>query len=361
METEINILKQLHIPGTKTQLGLKDETFWQVTDPKEFDLLPEFVKKHEDKDLYFLPGARIDGPSRASDKDIVARSFFVADFDIRSFVKKEHPNDPPPTDEEICGVWADGIIHELDNCVRDGKDYSSFFGSWSYVVFTGNGLHIYYVGNPIEGPSDGGLFKDAVRELFSKIDRAVFPICDTDKACCNPGRIIRIPGSFNNGKKFGPDPIKGEVLHIRDSFPSKMFETIPAVFLQQQKKKLEAANNTEVRRYNNADNGVFDSICSISIGDIACRVLGLETDGRRFYEPGQKRKDKGFFQIPGSNLIYNEGSDHLRDALKTYNTFTFVRDLQRHNFDNKKTFEYFREHYDSYLPKDSNRMPTPSR
>lgn len=350
----VDLLRSLHIDGTKTQLGTTKAVLWEVANPEDFSLLPRFLEKHGEKDLYFLTGVDMNHPTkqRAADKDIVARKFFVADFDVRSEWEKVDPEDETPSNDEICDHWMNGILECLSQHEK--------LNTWSHVVFTGNGLHVYYVGHAIEGPSDGNLFKTAVTAIFNKINKFSSDVCKVDMACCNPGRIIRIPGSTNNGCKFGQGPIPGKILKSRDTSPSALFEMIPEIFLAEQQRKLETVENRPLRKYNKSSNRTIDAICSIDISDLACRLLGLETDGRRFYEPGNRQKDKGFFRIPGSNLIYNEGSDHLIQTQKSYNTFSFVRDLQRHCFDNKQTFDYFREHYGNHLPKDSDRMPNPA-
>jgi hypothetical protein len=71
---------------------------------------------------------------RCKDDDIKMKKYFVIDIDIRSDTKKE--KGVVLTDEEL-NQEIESIISTIDK--------SDKFRSYSYVVHSGNGLHIYYV------------------------------------------------------------------------------------------------------------------------------------------------------------------------------------------------------------------------
>lgn len=82
---------------------------------------------HPNEDYYFLGGTR-DLKGRKNE-DIKKKTYFFVDIDIRKTI------DPTMTDSQLNNRIAT-VKHALD------KDYT--YRDYSYIVNSGNGMHVYY-------------------------------------------------------------------------------------------------------------------------------------------------------------------------------------------------------------------------
>jgi hypothetical protein len=147
----------------------------------QFCLLNKVVHLSEVKktdDVYFLTGINPEVKTRAKDVDILGKKHLFFDIDIRK--DKEYEM----TDEEIkqAGIFIGEMLKEDEE-----------FKNWSYIIFTGNGLHIYYIGDEIKITEHYG---EAYEMLCRRFEQVTGERPDT--ACKNPARIARLPGTYNN-------------------------------------------------------------------------------------------------------------------------------------------------------------------
>lgn len=173
---------KLNIHDCKTQIGTTDA----VENYDNFAECEAFLERNRDKNLYFLAGVNALTNSRASDDDVVKRNYVYFDFDIRK-------SKPEITDEEI-RVEA----KKIQDCLS--KD--PLLQNYGALVFTGNGLHVYYFSEPIEVAGKKSIYAAGYGIISKKILELTG--WEVDSACKNLARIARMPGSLNNKNKPAP-------------------------------------------------------------------------------------------------------------------------------------------------------------
>lgn len=136
-------------------------------------------KENQHKDIYFLEGVKESKAGRASDTDITHKNHFFIDFDLRT-------NNPDISDKEIeeeAFYWT--VIFAQND----------FLKKWRYIVFTGNGLHVHFFGDPVS-ISSAEQWK-AGMQLFLQEAKKVTDE-EPDTSCVNVSRVCRLPGTYNN-------------------------------------------------------------------------------------------------------------------------------------------------------------------
>lgn len=175
----------IHCPGTRIQIS----TLQQVIG-YDGDSLSQLLLENEQEDLYFLagitPGLHMapPHPRQIRDTDITHKRHVFFDFDIRKQCELEGRH---VTNEEIKWIAAEILVKLSTHPV---------LSTWKYVLFTGNGVHIYYVGDiyPVK-MKEYKLAYDTWARKISYVSGY-----EADLACKNPARIARVPGSYNNKK-----------------------------------------------------------------------------------------------------------------------------------------------------------------
>lgn len=200
-------LTDLTLDGCIIQAGAVDHVDILLT-PENYR---PYLQKNQGRDLYLLGDVSKDaGMRRAGDKDIPRKHYFFLDFDIREFYKQKDDGELSDTDVKENAV---GILFSL------GKH--ELLSRWRYAVFTGNGLHVYYIGFPVEIDSLER-WRSGMQHIFILAESvAGFP---PDGNCKNPSRLGRVPGSNNNK---GERRIPTEMLEYKsDVFDLSLIEEL---------------------------------------------------------------------------------------------------------------------------------------
>lgn len=134
-------------------------------------------------DAFFLAGVRAGTDGRAADRDVIYKNSFFIDFDIREYWKKEHGEDISDNDLKEVGT---GIIESLNT--------NKALSHWRYMVFSGNGIHVHYFGEPVSVDSPEK-WKLGMNVLLKRVEDLVK--LRPDYNCTNAGRMARLPGSEN--------------------------------------------------------------------------------------------------------------------------------------------------------------------
>lgn len=175
MKTLREFLASVHVQNTLTQFGGVNRVLFEGGN------LEEFMNANKNRDIYFLTGVNLKKTNeRAKDIDIVKRKHIAFDFDIRK--------DKKITDERIKEIGVETAVKMQE---------SKMFNDFSAIVFSGNGFHIYFMGDEIE--ADKEKFSAGMEFLNEEIEKVVG--IKPDPACKNIGRIFRLPLSFNNKKE----------------------------------------------------------------------------------------------------------------------------------------------------------------
>lgn len=302
-----------------------------ATENPTADGISKFLQTWKNNNLYFLAGINAEDPKmktfRASDINILKKNYFYIDLDIRK-------TNPDLTDEQIkTDIWEKWAKPCL-------KAMGTPFSDWRYVVFTGNGLHIYYSGRAIDIPDkklwSAGLnaFLDAIEKSFGE---------KFDRACCNPARIARMPGSMNCKKQ----PFKlVEIIDFQDkivNLSAVLADGEKAILLEQanDKKRMEDIK----KQYPDRDE-VYAEIDKIPVAKVLCMLTGwsLNSDNKNFSSPGKINDRKGLFVGTDiGNVIINSGSDHLPASSTGYRPFHLVKTFKK--YDDFQTFLWFKQNF----------------
>ncbi len=313
-------LADLEIDGCIIQVGEKDTVSGYFTKTLE---IPALVSEEPERDLFFVGGVNPSkGKERAKDEDITKKNYIYFDIDVRKTLEFDS------SDEDIKRLAETKFLPLLND---------SKFSSWRYVVFTGNGLHVYYFSeDPVEIKAT-----DFWRMGMAQLVKEFSDVIDTpvDRQCVNAARIARLPGSYNNKQ----EPKLVEILFTQDCYSN-------IISCVEEAGRAEAAKITEENKKkethdlllspSEADN--FKRVNSIPIATVVQKVTGWETDGRDFWEP-QNKKRKACFVPPGSNCLIHGGTDHLPETYPAFSCFNFVK--AKLNYDNSQAFFWFRDKF----------------
>jgi hypothetical protein len=172
-------VSDLQIEGCTVQASTLGWVFGNLL-PKSYE---DIIEKLKEEDGYLLGGVDPTIKNRASDDDVLKKNYFFLDFDIRQHLKTQDATEVSDTEVKEIGI---GIIHSLNT--------HEALKNWRYLIFSGNGCHVYYFGDPVEVTS-----KEQWRSGMKRLHEAVKKCVDIppDPGCINVGRISRIPGTYN--------------------------------------------------------------------------------------------------------------------------------------------------------------------
>lgn len=294
---------------------------------------------------YFLAGVT-DTKKRNMDDDIKKKNYFYADIDIRSVYLKKHWK--ILTDEE----QDEEIIKILDRLSQRK------IATMRYVVYTGNGLHLYYVWDEIE--IDKTTYAKWVAYFYDIIDFALADLWYTcDQACKNIARISRLPWSINTRYKTQKNKETKQDELVWNMWPTECKillenELDKTVFngLKDYAQEWETAivEKEIVKTYQKQDADIRAEINKIDILPIVCDCLWLKA----------KNTDKdtitlydwkwaiGAYVYKPYNIVKRTGTTRL--DRETYTTYEFVLHEICWN-DKKATNERFEKHYNVKLNK----------
>lgn len=319
-----SLIESLMIPGLNLLAGTAEKVDIVLTP----DNYQSYIDANANKDLFLLGGVDPTiGVRRAKDNDVRKKNYFLVDIDVREIWRKKREE---ITDEHI---KEQGIaIVELLN--KSG----TIAGDWRLIVFSGNGLHIWYVGDPIAIESKEA-WKEGLRTFLRGFEMRIG--LPPDYACINLSRLSRIPCSYNNKK--GRHTFV-EVLATQD----KRMDLENIIDLGEKSlqslRESALAKLAEAKRTTVVGSNTYVAIQAIPIGQVVSRIMGWEFDGRNFVDPAMNpQKQKACYVPEGENFIVHGGTDHFSNEQKGYGPFEFVK--MHHQFDNKQTFEWFRTHY----------------
>ena len=169
-------------------------SFWDIQDIEISNLKQVFSLEEgmnrKDENIYFLHGIT-KKDKRNNDHDLCKKNSFFIDFDIRKYFREKEWNEI--SDEEIKDIWVD-----LWKYLKQNPKY--WFNQWRWIVFTGNGLHIHYIGDTMAVPDE--ITPKEYQAGVSKIYKAFYeymgvPYFEPDWMCRNIGRVARLPWSIN--------------------------------------------------------------------------------------------------------------------------------------------------------------------
>ena len=264
---------------------------------------------------------------RASDDDIKIKSEFCIDIDFRNNCDFEITNED--------------IIWEWETLAEFLETEDEYFWEWNKIVFSGNGLHIYYKGTPRS--FDKKIYSMWVGRIYKQWDKFMWDEkYKCDHACKNIARILRLPWSINqkNGAKV-------EILAERKK-ESRLFDFIESLAkkeMQEQEKEKEKRKKEMEEHLKTfwSDNKMYEEINAIPAYQIAQLLLPqFPYDGKKNF----KNENGGYtwyFYNQETNTIVNWWSRYFnwKDTGSGWNNFSLIKNYR--NYTNKETFEFFKK------------------
>lgn len=316
-------LADLAVPGCSVQLGTTSKILFWDESPKP-DELKKFLMLNGGKDLFFLGGVNASTgnwkeATRAKDSDVSHKNYFYIDFDLRK-------NHPEYTDEQIKGQIATWVTDTL-------ADLGDPYDRWRYVVFTGNGLHVYYFGfKPV--PVQAEPWKRGLMEFVEHVSKAFGE--EVDPTCVNISRIARLPGSLNH-KSLPAKRV--EILDFRDKRVDLEGMVTRGRELAEKKKAAVAAEPPRP-----VSDDTYQEIQRLPVGELMCRLMGwtLDKNGKNFWETGDPKPKAPFVSDKG-NFIVHGGTKYLPPSKVGYKPFELVKNLKK--YDNSQVFDWFKMTY----------------
>jgi len=275
-----------------------------------------------DSDIFFLGGVSPKiGRARAADDHILKKNYVFFDWDVRK-------DDPDLTDDDIRDL-AKTFLPGILSTIKGMKN-------WRYIIFTGNGIHVYYFSEEAVIIGDKNAFKMGMRYYIDCLNAIQSGF---DEACINVSRLARLPGSYNCKKEkklveiIASQDVYSDLLLSLESRGGEKIKDMG------DKSKEQAAKVTT--------GDVYDRINSLPIGEVVAKIMVWDFDGRNFNDPGNEKK-KACFVPKGENFIVHGGTDHFPQSASGYSPFTFVR--QAKGFTNNETFLWFRSNFPDVDP-----------
>lgn len=297
------------------------------------------VVKYKDsiwkRNIYFCAG--MDSKTeRCKDSDFTKKKYFVVDIDLRENFYQETWDILSQEQMEL----DIKIILELLN--------ESWLWDYSYVVMSGNWVHIYYVWNEIK--IDPRAYSSWVKYMYELIDEIIEPMWyHCDQACSNISRITRLPWSINPRKKEKSWKVRRDlgdieclliVDEVKESLNFNMIKSYSELYNDLKEKSRQIVS----KKYSNDDN-IFDEINDISCLDIACDLYWVDKWASRDWVVTLKEshKNMGAYYYEPKNLIINTWSSLIKNSKEDYfTTWRLVKD-EMFNWDTKRALEYFKD------------------
>lgn len=318
---------------------LKELAGTQKVEVNNFNHIVPFKEALGKDWMYFLAGV-VDNKKRNSDNDIVKKNYFYVDIDIRSVYLKKH--------------WKVLSDKEQDNEIMKILDRLAQWklDTMRYIVYTGNGLHLYYVGDEVE--IDKTTYSMWVAYFYDIIDFALSDlgyVCD--QACKNIARISRLPWSINNRYKTQVNKETKEKELVRDMWPveckiiheNTLNKTVyNSLSVWAKEWETQVKDEVSVKTYQPESNDIRAEINKIDILPIACDHLGLKAKNtnKDIITLYDGKRAIGAYVYKPYNIVKRTGTTRLNR--ETYTTYEFVL-FEICNNDKKATKERFEKHY----------------
>lgn len=296
--------------------------------------------------MYFLWWV-VDKGKRNKDEDIKKKCYFYVDIDIRSV--KYQSTGKVISDQEL--------FDEIDKIIEALTVWN--LSSMRYVVFTGNGIHLYFVWT--EREFDPRVFANGVQYVYEIIDFALQELwytCDT--ACKNIARIARLPWSINRRLKtavnketkekeiiWDLEPIECKILYINPEIDKTIFDSLESYAKEQRN---EIAEAQQIKTYEAPKSDIWAEINKIDIVPIVCNRMWLKVKNQNkdtitLYD--EKRAIWAYIYKP-YNILKRTGTTRL--DRETYTVYEFVL-FEICNNDTRATKERFEKHYNVVFDK----------
>jgi len=347
MNPVIKFLADILRTGSMIQIGEAENVLLTTGHKDFFNNICDFLEKNKSKNLYFCADVDTRDPmksvtkdknlkhpliNRASDIDISRKGYIYFDFDIRKRVEERGFNISDSGIKELAGHFAWMLSKK------------QWFKNWSYMVYTGNGLHIYYIdeqATPINTEYFGIGYEILRRKMWNILGYQPDPMCK------NPARIARLPGSFNNKDK--PKPV--EIVAKQDN-RTKMISIIMRLGEAEAIRLKDISDFEEMLRETRKRENLYNTDELIErinrlpiINEIGKDYPDWTFDGKNFWRNSDgERACSAFVSAKHPNvLIISDSRWFSAISYKGVGTYLYRREMS--SMTNGQAIEYFKKEY----------------
>lgn len=314
-----NFLKRLSTSGN-IEINTLNRVFSSIEEVEDFN----------SQNIFFCCWLKPWLDRRCGDNDILDKNYFVLDLDIRNNSEEEM------SDDEIVAC-ADILEEKLEGTP---------FATWSYIIFSWNWLHLYYIWETITPTATeysrgvGYIYKEWERV----IDNSLFK---PDYACRNISRIMRLPWSTNQ-KNWAVVTILKEKTTSSNliKYISKFAEKEKILEDAEVEKRQKAFLETKQRVDLSSKNSIYDDINQIPAWQVSEWLNPqFKYSGNRNFHSDNPKKNKwtAFYYSESRNCIINWGSAHYNWWTSTSGYWPFELVKYSKDWSNRETFEFFKK------------------
>jgi hypothetical protein len=305
-----------------------------------------WIIEHDDRNMYFCWWASKSLKSRCWDDDIVKKSYFGIDIDIREDIRKL-----------TWEIIRDNQLYWYIDAIQKILDDSDY-GDYDYVVSSWNWVHIYYTWEP--KAFDNAVYKTAVNRIYKDIDKLLLPLwVKTDKATSNISSLFRCPLTLNYSrvKKYNLDILPCFIYDVKES-EWITFNSLEAIWhqiisekeqqIEQRKEMLKQAAKKRKKDFDWED--IFEVVKDIPAYELFSRHTGMDLakDWKNFIS-NKDWKYIGCFYNPEKNKIINIWTPHINSDQNSFWPFDYVMKeilgLDDCKDAIKETIEWFKSEY----------------
>jgi KaiC/GvpD/RAD55 family RecA-like ATPase len=317
---------------TRLQRYISENSIISIgTTSKVFGCVEDFEKilnDHKWQDLYMRVGIdsnlrwtqRLE-QNKITDTSIIEVNKILIDLDLRKDYQKKTGK-----------ILSDEEIINLAKELKDIIDAHDLFKQWSFIVASGNWIHIHYIGRYMAISKQS--YSKRTQYFFDKFDEeilhksSIFSEYKVDQANKNISRLVRIIGSINQ-RTFFPElwPIEVKILYEQDVSFTFLEDEIQYPVVEKIENISEVSNSPdqlvihskeEVYIYKNMRKEFIDYICKKT-------WLYLKDDGKNFWWWNNDGNKSFFMHETINKLITPEDSPYFKKSSEWFYTFvTFV-------------------------------------
>ncbi len=329
---------------------------WSAVEINDLKNVITFREWYWKKNIYFCAGLKEKKSKRCDDKDIWKKSYFFVDIDIRMSWYQQFWE--VIDQEKLNSICLDIVFALWDNNL----------GDFTAMVYSGNGLHLYYTGTPRE--FDPQTYAKGVEYFYWLVDEIIKPLwVETDHACKNIARITRLPWSINPRKKEQKGEKIWDLWDIECSiwlYEPKIsihFEKLEEYAKEQEKLEEQDKNQfTEMKRkirltYKESED-IWKEINSIDIATLAEMVWGVTTwrDNGEIITLKERTKNMGAYVYKPFNIIYNQGSSLIKTDREIFTPYELVC-FELYNGDKWQTVKFFKDKFGIETKQKESKLP----
>ena len=320
----------------------------------EFNNLHRVVAKDDVawKHTRYMLGWVTDTTKRNADDDIKKKCYLFVDIDVRSHIYE--------TTGEV--INDDRLFEEIDKIILTLTE--KWFWGFAYAIHSGNGLHLYYIGDEIVINKID--YSHWVQYFYSLINTALsklWYVCDP--ACHNIARISRVPWSINQRKKEKSWKIIWDLwdmectILIEQQWDPKHYNWIIDYALQYMKEQsvTETVIKQTKQEFKANKDDMRAEINKIDILPIVMDTRWLDwfKDRGDIITLRDSKRNIGAYVYKPNNCVVTTGTSRAKAGKETYTTYEFVLD-EICNGNTKALKEYFETKHNILFPNDKKKF-----